>query len=111
MSVATEQVYTLADLINWPPESAQFPAHGVALAVIGHPVAHSLSPAMHNAALAALAETNPEFKRWHYFKFDIAPENLREALDLFYQKKFRGLNLTVPHKALVVQYIDEANPF
>src|SRR4051812_43803303 len=109
MSVATEQVYTLADLKNWPPESAQFPADGVALAVIGHPIAHSLSPAMHNAALAVLAKTNPEFNQWRYFKFEIAPENLRNALDLFHRKKFRGLNLTVPHKALAVQYLDDAN--
>ncbi len=109
MSTATEHVYTLADLENWPPAKAQFPANGVALAVIGHPVAHSLSPAMHNAALARLAKLpgrQPEFAKfanWRYYKFDIPPENLGSALELFYQKKFWGLNLTVPHKTMVLE--------
>jgi shikimate dehydrogenase len=102
MSIATEQVYTLKDLENWPPSAAQFPANGTALAVIGHPIAHSLSPVMHNAALAELAKTNPKFNQWRYFKFDIAPEQLEKAIDLFAEKKFHGLNLTVPHKTIVM---------
>lgn len=100
--VPTEQVYTLADLENWPPEKAQFPSDGVALAVIGHPVAHSLSPAMHNAALAVLAKTKPEFANWRYYKFQIHPNELGTAITLFREKQFLGLNLTVPHKTDVL---------
>ena len=105
MSIATEQVYTLEDLKNWPPSAAEFPASGTALGVIGHPIAHSLSPAMHNAALEQLAKTNPKFSDWRYFKFDIAPEELGRALRLFSKNNFLGLNLTVPHKMLALDYI------
>ena len=111
MSIATEQVYTLKDLENWPPSAAQFPADGTTLAVVGHPIAHSLSPVMHNAALAELAKTNPKFSQWRYFKFDIAPEELKSALDLFHKNRFRGLNLTVPHKALVIPYLELKDAF
>ena len=105
MSVATEHIYTLTDLKDWPPKKADLPTDVISLGVIGHPIAHSLSPVMHNAAFAELAKANPKFAKWRYFKFDIAPDDLKEALDLFYQKKFRGLNLTVPHKILAMQCI------
>ena len=102
MHVDTEFVYTLEHLRNW---ADYCPREDTALAVIGHPIAHSLSPVMHNAALAELAKANPKFSKWRYFKFDIAPEELKEALDLFHQKNFLGLNLTVPHKMLALDYI------
>ena len=90
---ATDPVFTLRDLEAWSRP-------GVSLAVVGHPVGHSLSPPMHNAALAGLARTMPRFADWKYFRFDIAPADLPRALELFHAKKFRGLNLTVPHKVL-----------
>ena len=65
---------------------------------------------MHNAALQELADRNPDFKDWHYFKFDIEPERLREALDLFHENNFKGLNLTVPHKILAARWIEAAEP-
>ena len=99
MHVDTERIYTLADLENWPTDR-------ISLAVIGYPVSHSLSPAMHNAALAELAKKEDQFKSWYYFKFEIPSEDLKLALDLFYEKGFRGLNLTVPHKVLVMQYLN-----
>jgi len=111
MHVATEPTYTLADLENWPACVGTWPSDGIALAVIGHPIAHSLSPVMHNAALANLAKTNPGFARWRYFKFDISPDDLSRALSLFHEKKFRGLNLTVPHKALVVPLLHATDDF
>jgi shikimate dehydrogenase len=111
MKHAPEPTYTLADLEHWPRGVDQWPADGTALAVIGRPVAHSLSPVMHNAALAELAKARPEFSRWRYFKFDIAPGELAGALGEFHRNKFRGLNLTVPHKALVVEHLDLVDPF
>jgi shikimate dehydrogenase len=109
MTVATEPIYTLADLESWPSCVGSWPADGTALAVIGQPISHSLSPVMHNAALAALAKTQPGFAAWRYFRFDIAPSELAAALAGFYENKFRGLNLTVPHKALAVQYLDSSD--
>ena len=103
MSLSTERVYTLSDLKSW---SQHFPSDHTALAVIGHPIAHSLSPVMHNAALAELAKKRQELAKWRYFKFVIAPEQLEEALYLFREKNFLGLNLTVPHKTLVLEHID-----
>lgn len=111
MSVATEQIYTLAHLADWPSGVEHWPASGTALAVIGRPIAHSLSPVIHNAALAELAKTRPAFALWRYFKFDIAPDELAAALALFHENKFHGLNLTVPHKALVVPLLASSDAF
>ena len=88
---------TLEDLKNWNrrDEAGNFLP---SLAVLGHPVAHSVSPQMHNAALAELAKTYPQFQNWKYYKFEIKPEELKEALDLLKEKNFVGVNLTVPHK-------------
>jgi shikimate dehydrogenase len=89
------RTHTLADLRAWSRP-------GVDLAVLGHPIKHSLSPAMHNAALNVLAAREPGFHAWRYHRFDIAPDDLPEALALLHAKKFRGINLTVPHKILAL---------
>ena len=94
-----EPTHTLADLESWS-------FAGTALAVVGRPVAHSLSPAIHHAALTRMAGTQPLFRDWRYFKFDIAPDELPQALPLFHRKNFRGLNLTVPHKTLAVPHLE-----
>ncbi len=95
---APEPIHFLADLTTWS-------FAGTALAVVGRPVAHSLSPAIHNAALAEMARTQPRFRSWRYFKFDIAPDELSRALVLFHQRNFHGLNLTVPHKTLAMEHL------
>jgi shikimate dehydrogenase len=69
-------------------------------AVLGAPVRHSASPAMHNAAFAALGLD------WRYVAFEVAPENLREAIRGAKAMNFAGLNLTVPHKLLAVDMVD-----
>ncbi|MFA6288311.1 MAG: shikimate dehydrogenase [Opitutaceae bacterium] len=89
----SEPIYTLADLDTWSFD-------GTALAVLGHPIKHSISPPMHNAALAKMAESDPKFENWKYFRFDIAPEDLPAALKKFHARGFKGLNLTVPHKII-----------
>jgi shikimate dehydrogenase len=98
-----EPTFTLDDLSSWTFD-------GVALAVLGFPVRHSLSPAMHNAALAALAAADPQFARWRYFRFEVRPEDLAEALPRFMEKKFFGLNLTVPHKIIAVDLVSRIDP-
>lgn len=69
--------------------------------VIGHPVAHSLSPLMHNSAYSLLGLD------CSYDSFDIAPGSLSEALKDFATKGFCGLNVTIPHKERVLLQMDE----
>ena len=99
----SDPVHTLADLDHWPHA-------GTSLAVLGHPIAHSLSPPMHNAALAWLAQRDPRFRDWRYFRFDVPPHDLPRALALLHEKKFFGLNLTVPHKIIAFDLISEIDP-
>lgn len=60
---------------------------------------------MHNAAIAELAKSDEQFSSWTYYKFDVPPERLEEALGKFYRAGFRGLNLTVPHKVLAAELV------
>ena len=74
------------------------------LGVIGHPVEHSFSPAMHNAALEALGMDSV------YLAFHVLPEFLREAMTGMRALQVRGLNVTVPHKQGVMEWLDEISP-
>ena len=69
-------------------------------AVYGSPIAHSASPALHNAAFAALG------LNWRYLAFEVDPKNLRAAIAGAQAMGFAGLNLTVPHKLLAVEMVD-----
>jgi shikimate dehydrogenase len=70
-------------------------------AVLGRPIAHSASPAMHNAAFKALR------LNWRYLAFEVDPANLRAAIEGARAMNFAGLNLTVPHKLLAVEMVDD----
>ncbi|MEI8121488.1 MAG: shikimate dehydrogenase [bacterium] len=61
-------------------------------AVLGHPIGHTLSPVMHNAAFEAL--------EWDaiYLAFDVAPDRLLDVIPVMKAMGFRGVNLTVPLK-------------
>lgn len=98
-----EDTLTLDDIATWAEP-------GTHLAVLGHPVKHSLSPHMHNAALQALAIDDARFASWRYWKCDVPPERLGEALVLLHQHGFAGLNLTVPHKVLALDLIHQVDP-
>ena len=99
----THFTYKLEDLGN-----LEFP--GTPLAVIGHPIKHSVSPVMHNAAIAKLRLSNSRFNDWAYYRFDIAPDDFAEALSLFYKYNFLGLNLTIPHKVQAMDLIHGVSP-
>jgi shikimate dehydrogenase len=72
------------------------------VALLGHPVAHSLSPRMQNAAFAARALD------WAYVACDVAPERLAAAVRGLDALGFAGANVTIPHKQAAAELCDEA---
>ncbi len=71
------------------------------LGVIGHPVGHTLSPRMHNAAFAASGLD------YVYLPMDVSPENLSAAVGGLRALGFRGFNVTMPHKEAILPLLDE----
>jgi shikimate dehydrogenase len=74
------------------------------LGVIGHPVEHSLSPVMHNAAIAKLGLD------YIYLPFPIAPENLEVAIAGFAAVGVVGFSVTIPHKQAIMPFLSEITP-
>jgi len=74
------------------------------LGVIGHPVEHSLSPVMHNAALAKLGLD------YVYLPFPIAPENLATAIAGFASIGIVGFSITIPHKQTILPLLSTISP-
>lgn len=70
------------------------------LGVIGHPVAHSFSPDMHNAAIDALGID------FCYVAFHVHPEGVGNAMRGLRGLAIRGLNVTIPHKLAVMEHLD-----
>jgi shikimate dehydrogenase len=99
-SASTKQVYTFADLQDWSG-ATQDVDPPIRLGVFGDPVAHSLSPQMQNAALKHCQID------MQYVRFQISPDELREALKLIRDLKFVGVNLTVPHKIAALKLVDD----
>ncbi len=75
------------------------------LAVLGHPVSHSRSPAMQNAALAALGLG----EEWSYEAIDVAPEEFAARVRAMPGEGFAGANVTVPHKLAALALADVAS--
>lgn len=73
------------------------------LGVLGWPVAHSRSPAMHNAALAELG-----LDGWRYQRLPVPPELFAETVRSLHAAVFRGANVTIPHKEAALALADEA---
>lgn len=72
--------------------------------ILGHPVGHSLSPALHNAAFAALGLD------YVYVGHDVPPERLPAAIAGVRALGYRGLSITIPHKVAAVAWVDEVDP-
>lgn len=74
------------------------------VAVLGYPVAHSRSPAMHNRALSALG------LNWVYVPCRVAPADLGRAIRGLRALNFAGANVTIPHKERVMRFLDDVTP-
>lgn len=70
------------------------------MGVIGHPIAHSLSPRMHNAAFAA------DGADYAYVAMDVRPERLEKAVAGLSALGFVGFNVTMPHKETIIPLLD-----
>ncbi|MCS7001780.1 MAG: shikimate dehydrogenase [Dehalococcoidia bacterium] len=73
-------------------------------AVIGHPIQHSVSPAMHQAAIAATGLAA------RYDALEVAPAVLPGLMAVIRQPEWFGVNVTVPHKEAVLGFLDELTP-
>ena len=70
--------------------------------LIGHPVKHSLSPAMHNTAFKEVGIDN----KYCYVAFDVLESDLKQVITAVKTLNIRGLNVTIPHKLAVMEYLD-----
>src|SRR2546428_6002257 len=70
--------------------------------LFGSPVAHSLSPAMHNAAFKALGMPH------RYATREVSPDRLTDAVTLLRTADVLGANVTIPHKESAVRLVDDA---
>jgi shikimate dehydrogenase len=73
-------------------------------AVIGSPVQHSLSPALHNAAFEQLGVD------WVYVALHVASGEGPRAIDAMRTLQLGGLSVTMPHKEIVARSVDELDP-
>jgi shikimate dehydrogenase len=74
------------------------------VAIVGHPVAHSLSPRMQNAAFAARGLD------WAYVALDVPPDELETAVRGLAAAGFAGANVTAPHKLAVARIVGSELP-
>jgi shikimate dehydrogenase len=79
-------------------------AETVLCGVIGNPVRHTLSPAIHNAAISHLKLD------YAYLAFEVKRAELGNAISGMRALGIRGLNVTIPHKINALQFLDELDP-
>jgi shikimate dehydrogenase len=75
------------------------------LAVLGHPVSHSRSPAMQNAALEALGLAG----EWGYTAIEVEPAEFAARTRALPEQGFVGVNVTIPHKEAALELADETS--
>ena len=71
------------------------------LGVIGDPIEHTFSPAMHNAGLRELG------LNYIYLPFHVKPDRLKECIEGAKSLGMEGLNVTIPHKTDVMKHLDD----
>lgn len=89
------------------PDPHSVTAHSRVVGLIGWPVSHSVSPAMHNAAFDHLGLD------WCYIPLPVKPEpgeRIRQAVHGLRALGLRGANVTVPHKQAVMPHLDRISP-
>lgn len=72
--------------------------------VFGSPVAENPTIVMQEAAFKAKG------LNWRYINLEVRPENLADAMSGLRAMNFKGINLTIPHKVAVLQYLDDVAP-
>ena len=72
--------------------------------VIGDPIEHTMSPAMHNAAFASMGLD------YVYLPFRVKKEALGRAIDGMRALNIRGLSVTIPHKVAAIPFLDKLDP-
>jgi shikimate dehydrogenase len=73
--------------------------------ILGYPVKHTFSPAMHNAAFLSLGLD------FVYIPFEVNPKGLNKAVGSLRALGISGVNITIPHKEKVIDFIDKLDPF
>lgn len=71
--------------------------------IIGHPIKHSFSPKLHNSTFQKLG------LNYIYLPFDVPSINLKETLKAMGLLRIRGLNVTIPHKERIIQFMDHVS--
>ena len=71
--------------------------------IIGHPIKHSFSPKLHNSTFNKLG------LNFVYLPFDVPASNLKESLKAMRTLNIRGVNVTIPHKEKIIQFMDHVS--
>lgn len=96
-------VFTLSELKNWLATGTTPLDPPPVLAVIGKPVAHSLSPLLHQPALEQFGVAG------QYIRVEVEPGSVAETFDTMAALGFKGCNVTVPHKVEALEAMDESD--
>jgi shikimate dehydrogenase len=73
-------------------------------ALIGYPLKHSISPQIHNTAFSLLGIEA------HYSKIEINPKRFDGTIDRLRKEGYSGFNVTIPHKQVLIPFLDEIDP-
>ena len=73
-------------------------------AIIGHPLGHTMSPALHNSGFSMYNLASV------YMAFPTPPEKLSNFMTAFRTLPIHGASVTIPHKETVIEYLDEITP-